>query len=170
MGTQGVPHGYTKSEISEAIIKCQGRISHAARELKLHWKPLYEYFAKYPEMWDIVDNARKSHIKFKKKLKVDLSETYQDNLLTKDDVPYAIGLRASMYILDNLGEEEGYNNEKNDDKDKEPPQQDLIDKENENMSLKAQLALVMKKVNEMQEQLDNQSKTGSELPRIDPSL
>jgi hypothetical protein len=108
MGVQGSPHGYTKSDISTAIKNCHGRLRYAAKELDLHWKTLYRSFVEYPDLWDVVDHARKTFRRYKNIDRVDISESYQEKLLLKDDVPYAVGLRASMYILDNLGQEEGY--------------------------------------------------------------
>jgi DNA integrity scanning protein DisA with diadenylate cyclase activity len=99
---------YSKSDISDTIKKCHGRIIWTAKELELHRDTLYVYFQEYPDLWDVVDEARKTFRRYKNSKKVELSEMYQDKLLTKEDVPYAIGLRASMYILDNLGQEEGY--------------------------------------------------------------
>lgn len=112
MGTPGVAHGYTKAEITEALRRNQGKVTYAARELNLHWDTLYEFFALHPDLWDVVEECRKSFKRYKNKAKVELSEMYQNSLLTKKDVPYSVGLRASMYILDNLGEEEGYSKSK----------------------------------------------------------
>lgn len=108
MAVQGSPHGYTKSEITEAIKKNHGRVTYAARDLNLHWDTLYVYFVENPDIWEVVEECRRTLKRYKNKSKVELSEAYQNKLLTKKDVPYAVGLRASMYILDSLGEEEGY--------------------------------------------------------------
>lgn len=112
MGTPGVPHGYTKGEIGEALRRNHGKVTNTARELDLHWNALYEFFVKHPDLWDVVEECRKTHKRLKNKTKVELSEAYQNNLLTNKEVPYSVGLRTSMYILDNLGEEEGYSKSK----------------------------------------------------------
>lgn len=159
MAVQGEVLDISKSDICDMLKYCHGRVIHAADKLNIHRFTLYRYLQEYPDLWDVVHQSRKTYREYKKVYKVDLSELYQDKLLTKEDVPYAVGLKASMYILDNLGQDEGYNKPK-EDVTKDPTNDSAIDSDNENMALKAQLAL-------LRSQLANQSKTGSELPGID---
>lgn len=70
-------------------------------------------------------------------------------------------------MLIHLGKHRLDQKDKDEEKDKTPPQDAIVDRDNENMSLKAQLAKLTQQLLNIQAKLDNQSKTGSELPGID---
>ena len=47
------------------------------------------------------------------------------------------------------------------EKDKLPPLDALVEKDNENMSLKAQLAIIMKELEDLKAKIDHKPETGS---------
>ena len=76
----------------------------------------------------------------------------------------------NIRMLIHLHEWELGQREKRDDGLKEVPQDTLIEKDNENMSLKAQLAKLTEQLLAIQAQIDNQSQARQELPGSDPQV
>jgi hypothetical protein len=118
MATPGKLHHLTMSEISEALIKNNGQVIKSAHSLGIHHDTLYEYFKKHPEMWELVNDLRKNYNRYEKTLKIESSKAVINRLLQKVDTHPSIALRAAMYNLDNLGQEEGYG-KKNDSTENE---------------------------------------------------
>src|SRR6478736_3820857 len=108
MGIPGKPLHLTKDEIVDALVKENGRIIHAAHSLGINPDTLYKYFKKNPDMWDALDEIRKNYNRYERHVKIESSKSVLDKLLEKVETHPSTALRAAMYYLDNLGNQEGY--------------------------------------------------------------
>lgn len=70
-------------------------------------------------------------------------------------------LSGNPTILIWLGKQRLDQRDSDHEKDKLPPLDDLVEKDNENMSLKAQLAIIMKELEDLKAKIDHKPETGS---------
>ena len=106
MGISGVPLEETTSrkEISDALIKHQGMVSYAAKEIGCHHGTLLRYLENNPEMAAIREEARKGYIE----KRLDVCESVLDILASKVNTDPSNAYKSSVYILNNLGKKRGY--------------------------------------------------------------
>lgn len=80
----------------------------------------------------------------------------------------AMGGNTTLLIW--LGKQRLDQRDSDKEKDKLPPLDAIVEKDNENMSLKAQLATIRKELEELKVKIDHKPEAGSQLSGIDPSL
>ena len=107
MGTQGVKCTLTKSEVTEAIKKHDGMLTHAASDLHVCFTTLKNLVDADEELRKLVDDLRCARAYI-------LTHAAEDTLkkcVTKVEADAPTALKASMYILNNLGRKMGYSHE-----------------------------------------------------------
>lgn len=146
-----------KSDVSDALKEFQGIISFAADKLGVYRQSLSEFISNDNELSKLRDTLRHTLVEKRK----DIAEHNLDKFMNKMKEHPRLCYSATTYVLENTGKDRGYG--KAAEESKAPPQDAIIDTQNENMELKAQLAKIMKDFETLKAKIDNQSKAGSEL-------
>jgi hypothetical protein len=103
----------------------------------------------------------KEHLRFRRSYEA--ARDWQESIVARHALTKKFSEGFSKFMLVNH-----YNNnwkEKGvDERDKTPPQDAIIDKDNENMALKATIARLNKELDQLQAKIENKPQAGSELP------
>lgn len=104
MGTSGVPWNISKDSIIEALKARKGKITYAARDLKVHYTTLKKRVYADSELLSLIDELRNE-------FNAILVDSAEDTMLyamqnRKNDL--ASALKSCFYILNNKGKHLGY--------------------------------------------------------------
>jgi hypothetical protein len=104
MGTPGVKFHITKQDLSDLIVKKNGRLVYVCQELGMGRQWLHERMKQEPELYEVVAQARKHYCEA-------LTTVAEDGLMyymsRREEYPNQ-ALRAIMFVLNNLGKDIGY--------------------------------------------------------------
>lgn len=105
MGIGGVACGYTEDDICDALKIADGRISVAAYKLNLCRYTLYRKINASPRLQEVLKELREDY----KRRACDLAEAAVMAIMQRHDSDAANALKASIFTLNNLGRDYGYN-------------------------------------------------------------
>lgn len=105
MATQGSEWKVTKSEILEMLKKHEGRITYAAKELKV----CYETLLKYVKKFDLVNKLEEIRSDAEDAF-IDLAENSLKKALKNHDNDVAHALKSAFFVLNSKGKKRGWTN------------------------------------------------------------
>jgi len=107
MATSGVPYNPDKQQIIQCLINEHGRITNAADALDVQYVTLKRYIDKHPDLVQLLDEIRQARVY---KL-THAAEDTLDTAIQNKDADMTNALKASFYVLNNLGRRLGYAHE-----------------------------------------------------------
>lgn len=122
------------TDVSDAIYKCRGNVTAAAKKLGVCKDTMFKYVKENPSIKEVVDEARWRHSEDEIELAVSLNYKFMQNY---EQNP-SLASRHVMYTLDKKGHSRGYLRDANSD-DSLAKNQTQIDQSHENMMLKHEL-------------------------------
>jgi hypothetical protein len=111
MGLQGVEWTATKSDISDAIKKTNGVLYRTAQHLNIARYTLYRRIQEDEELQQLIIDIRNDYIE----KKLDIAEETNLSAMEKRDKDMTNALKASFFVLNNLGKKRGYNHPRSND-------------------------------------------------------
>ena len=105
MGTPGVKFDRPKSEIVEAIIKNNGKLTKVAKQLRCCYETVRKYTDDDPEIVQLIHNLRQEYDE-------NLCDLAEDTLTDAMDArvgDMANALKSAFFVLNNKGRNRGYN-------------------------------------------------------------
>ncbi len=129
-----------KCQLLQAFTLYDGNIMQCAEHFGVEPKTIYRYIARDEELDDALIESRKSQVI----KRLDAAEYVLEYMLSQKKNFPRIALDTSKYVLEAHGKKRGYVKSK--DEEPLPSRDALLDLENENMQLRAQLE-AQKKIN-----------------------
>ena len=139
MAVQGKPWGATNNQIIQAIKKAKGRVTHVWKALDVEPKTFYKRLNNEPELKEALEEARNN---FDLSM-LDAAENTLMYAISRADEELGQAVKSSFYILNNKGQNRGYNPKNNPSYVQDQPSK--TDLENLMMENKA----LQKKLNEL---------------------